>query len=365
MESKKLLLLADVGSPHTQRWANTLAKRGFQVMVVGLNPINQNGYQGIVQIEHLGIPRVKTQGGKDVLKLVQYLKVIPQLRSLLRSFRPDIVHAHYATSYGLLGVLCHHHPFIISVWGSDIFNFPKHSWFHKWLLIYNLKMADTIASTSHVMARETALYTNKSIHVTPFGVDTALFKPQPNPNTSRDGHLTIGIVKTLEPKYGISTLVRAFLLLAPRYSGLNLLIVGDGSQSANLHEMVAQADLTQRVRFVGAVPHAQVPDFLNQIDVFVVPSVEESFGVAAVEASACGLPVVASRIGGLPEVVVDGTTGFLFPPGDTDALVQILSSLIESPELRYRLGQAGRAFVEQQYSWEESVDKMVQIYARH
>jgi glycosyltransferase involved in cell wall biosynthesis len=103
---------------------------------------------------------------------------------------------------------------------------------------------------------------------------------------------------------------------------------------------------------------------MGKIDVFVVPSVldSESFGVAAVEAAACGLPVVASRVGGLVEVVRDGETGFLVPPRDTESLVNKLTALIGSPDMRAQMGANGRALVEREYSWTTCMEKMSQIY---
>src|SRR5262249_2670387 len=135
------------------------------------------------------------------------------------------------------------------------------------------------------------------------------------------------------------------------------------SQRTLIERMVRRSGLDSRVELLPAVPHSQVPEVLSRIDIFVVPSLSESFGVAAVEASACGLPVVASRVGGLPEVVVDGETGLLVPPSDSPALANALDRLIGSEELRVRFGRNGRAFVEQLYSWDRCVDVLQRLDA--
>jgi L-malate glycosyltransferase len=368
MEKTSLLLFSDAESPHTQRWATALSKRSFEIKVVGLNPINQPEWweQNGIQITDLGIPRsVTTCFGGEVCKLIFYLRAIPRFKEILQNWQPDILHAHYATSYGLLAALCQYHPFVLSVWGTDIFDFPERSMLHRWLLQCIMNASDVIASTSRAMAREAKRYTEKQIYVTPFGVDVELFTPSSPEDEAHNEILTIGTTKKLRPHYGIATLVEAFISLSHNYENIRLLMVGGGNQENSVLSKVQRAGLMHRVQFVGTVPHNDVLDYLRQMDIFVIPSLSESFGVAALEASACGIPVVASRVGGLPEVVLDGTTGFLIPPGDPSSLTEALSILIESPDLREQFGQQGHAFVREHYSWTESVNLMEQVYDRY
>ena len=121
--------------------------------------------------------------------------------------------------------------------------------------------------------------------------------------------------------------------------------------------------IAEATRFVGRVPHGQVLRYLHEMDVFAVPSLQESFGVAAVEAAATELPVIASNVGGLPEVVVDGETGYLVPPGDADALSARMAQLIAAPELRQRMGETGRAYVKAHYDWQDNAAQMERLYA--
>jgi glycosyltransferase involved in cell wall biosynthesis len=368
MGNIRLLLFSDAGSIHTQRWAVALSKRGFEVKVVGLNPIEQpeRWEQNGIQIADLGVPRsVTTRFGGEVYKLKSYFRTIPRFKRVLQNWQPDILHAHYATSYGLLAALCQYHPFVLSVWGTDIFDFPKRSVLHRLLLQHIMNVSDIIASTSQAMAREAKRYTEKQVYVTPFGVDVEVFTPSSPEEEANNEVLTIGTTKKLRPHYGIATLIEAFTSLSRSYENTRLLMVGGGNQENSVLSKVQQAGLMHRVQFVDAVPHIEVPNYLRQMDVFVIPSLSESFGVAALEASACGVPVVASRVGGLPEVVLDGITGFLIPPGDPSSLTEALSTLIKSPDLREQFGQQGRAFVQEHYSWTESVDLMEQVYDQY
>lgn len=115
---------------------------------------------------------------------------------------------------------------------------------------------------------------------------------------------------------------------------------------------------------LGSAAHARVPSLLQGFDVFVAMSRQESFGVAVAEASAAGLPVVASNVGGLPEVVVDGETGFLVQSGDAEALAGCLDRLLADEALRDRMGAAGREFVARHFDWEDSVTQMMSIYGQ-
>jgi glycosyltransferase involved in cell wall biosynthesis len=120
--------------------------------------------------------------------------------------------------------------------------------------------------------------------------------------------------------------------------------------------------LRLNVEFAGEVPHERVPDILARLDVFVMPSTYEGFGVAALEAQATEVPVVASGVYGIPDVVEDGVTGILVPPRDVHAIAGALISLVRDEERRRSMGRAGRRFVAERYSWEENAAQMETLY---
>ena len=184
--------------------------------------------------------------------------------------------------------------------------------------------------------------------------------------------IVIGTVKSLAYKYGIDLLIRAYaqLLVDPVVldaglsNKLHLRIVGTGPDRLSLEALAVKEGVSNRVEFVGAVPHSRVPEMLQGFDVYVAASRldSESFGVAVVEASACGVPVVVTDVDGLSEVVEQDRTGFIVPREDVDSLVSAMKSLILSAPLRKRLGQGGRASVQSRYDWDASVTKMIECY---
>lgn len=363
----KVLLLSDAYSIHTIKWAKSLNKCNIEVGIFSLNIIeNDNSYENEKNISVFYYADNNIKSRKSSFSKLSYLRSIPYLKKVVEDFKPDIVHAHYASSYGLLGALLDFHPYIVSVWGSDVFDFPNITFLHKLALKYNLSKADRILSTSNVMAIETKKYTNKDVEVTPFGIDLEKFKPLEVDSVFSKDDIVIGTIKTLEEKYGIEYLIRAFAIVKQRHQELplKLLIVGDGSLRNKLEELAINLGIAEDAIFTGKIKHDLVPKYANMLSVSVSVSVSnsESFGVAIIEASACGIPVVVSNVGGLPEVVEDKVTGYVVPARNPEATADAIEKLILDDELKARMGKAGRERVKQLYDWNKNVKQMISIY---
>lgn len=352
----KICYLADINSAHTHKWLNYFKNKGYDIHVISLG----NGeYEGVT-VHCLDVTDNVMKKASDRNKL-QYIKKIKRVKELVNEIKPDILHAHYATSYGLLGALADYHPYIISAWGSDVYDFPIKSPVHKMMLKYNLKKADYIFSTSNVMKEETQKYTNKNIEVTPFGVDINRFVPR---RTEKD-EVVIGTIKTLEEKYGIQYLVKAFAQLKDRNPDMNLKlrIGGKGSQEDYLKGLCRDLKIYNDVTFLGFVnPDDVVKEFQN-FDIAVFPSTldSESFGVAAVEAESCGTPIVVSEVGGLMESTKPGITSLVAKKASVEDLRDKIDMLVKDKELRLKMGTAARKFVEDNYNLEDNfayVDKL-------
>ena len=347
----KLCLLADAASIHTRRWAEYFAGRGHDVHLLSMRPAS---YAQVTV--HLIRPPLGRGG---------YFLTALAARRTIRRLEPDLVHAHYASSYGLWGASCGRGPLVLSVWGSDVHDFPHRGPLQRRLLEWNLRRADVLCATSEALARETAVFAppGTPIHLTPFGVDTDRF--QPRPGGSRGSGVVIGSARKLERTYGLDVLLEAFARLDPgarQDQPLSLWIAGDGPDRTRLPQQAARLGVASHVKFLGALSHDRMPAFMWALDLFVNPSRAESFGVAALEAAASGLPVVASRVGGLPEIVADGETGLLAPPEDPVALAEALARLIDSPEQRRALGRAARARAVTRYDWQRCARAMERLY---
>ncbi len=362
----KILFLSDINSAHTQKWALALADKGYLIRIFSLNKNKSDWFKGIPNIEYTTSESGFDVPGKKELGKLEYLKALPELKRVIKSFQPDILHAHYATSYGLLGALSGFHPFVLSVWGSDVYEFPQTSFLHKSLLKRNLRKADYILSTSNIMAIETAKYTDKKIHITPFGVDLNVFKPMAVKHPFNEGDIVIGTIKALELKYGINYLIESFEILCKKHPELplKLLIVGKGSQETTLRKLCKEKGIEDNVKFTGWIKPEEVPLYHNMLDIFVALSVtdSESFGVAVIEASACSKPVVVSNVSGFEEVVENGITGIIVPRRDSVAAANAIEKIVLDKKLGTSFGEAGRKRVEKLYNWTSNLDDIMAIY---
>ena len=195
------------------------------------------------------------------------------------------------------------------------------------------------------------------------GVDAVKFGPRGEVSPSREelglpvDPCLMGIVGRLDPVKDHATLFKAFSRLG---ENAHLVVVGDGPMRNELIGLANELGLTGRVSFLGN--RNDVPDILPALDVFVLPSIAEGISNTILEAMACGLPVVASRVGGNPELVKDGETGFLFCAGDVQALAGRLNQYLQHSDLRGEHGKAARARIEREFSLAAMVDKYDRLY---
>ncbi len=361
----KVLLLADPASSHVVKWANGLLEKGLEISIFGLSSYDQAQYKAGIKIDIFTIPQfIKWQTDGSLLKTAYFL-ALPRLKKKIRNLKPDIIHAHSASSYGLLGALSGFHPFVTSVWGSDVYNFPQKSIFFKKVLVYNLKKSDMLFSTSKIMAEETKKYTNKNIHVVPFGINSEKFKPKKTESHFDENDIVIGTIKSIEKKYGTEYLVRAFKKVKENHPDipLKLLIVGRGSMTDYIKLLVKNLGIESDVKITGLVSYDKIPDYHRMLDIYIAVSTEdsESFGVAILEASACETPVIVSNVGGLPEVVDNNITGFVIPHSNVELLVEKIELLFDG-DLRKKLGKAGRTRVLKHFKLEDNLEQMVNNY---
>jgi glycosyltransferase involved in cell wall biosynthesis len=200
------------------------------------------------------------------------------------------------------------------------------------------------------------------------GLDTSLFQPLPKqrPPVLAGASLVIGVVCALRPEKGLPTLLEAFAKVvsgtpSTQRSGLRLLVVGSGPMLETLKELSDKFGLKDKCHFEPST--AEVALWLRAIDIFVLPSLSEALSNALMEAMACGCAVVASQVGGNPELVSDGTTGLLFEAGNASELADRLEQLIFEGDLRIRFGIAAAASMRERFSLEASVRRMEEIYS--
>lgn len=345
----KVVYLADAPYIHTKRWIEHSVAQGIECEVISFRPAEIDG------------ATVHYVDGAEGLGKARYLLHARRVAKLVQSLKPDLVHALHLTSYGFLAALTNVHPLIVSVWGTDVLEAPNLTPFHRWLTRYALGRADLVTATGLHLATATLPYVprDRGVTVVPYGVDMTQFKPKKRRARKKT---VIGAVSRLSVEKGMSYLVEAFALLTQRHSDVSLQIAGDGPEEEVLKALSRKLGVEDGIEFRGWVEHTELPAFLQGIDIFALPSTYEGFGVAAAEASAMALPVVATNVYGIPDVVVDGETGLLVPAKDPAALAAALGRLVEDHDMRIALGEAGREYVASQYDWQQNTRQMDLIY---
>jgi len=357
----KICILADSGSIHTVRWATALKNEGFEVRIITYVDSDVPG----ILTHYIKTPKIKGISPTAPLwSRLHYLFGFQQAKKIIQEFKPDILHAYWATSYGFLGARLNHPNFYISVWGREITHSARHILIRP-MVVYALKKTKKIFATSRFLLQETEKYVNdysKLVHI-PFGIEKEKFYPI---TTGKDkNEVVIGSTKAFEPWYGIPELIEAFKLLKDEgKDNIRLILIGKGSQENLIRMKISDYNLDKIVEIIPPQPHENLVKFLNKMDIYVIPSLtqSETFGVAAAEASACALPVVGSCIGGIPEVVEDGITGLLIEPGNLVQLKSALKKLIDEPVLRKSMGLAGLKYIMEHYDWHKNVRSLIESY---
>ena len=235
--------------------------------------------------------------------------------------------------------------------------------------------ADRIVAANVVeraeLLRDYAAHASR-IATIPCGVDTDLFTPGDGAEARRrldlDGRPLLLWVGRIAPIKGLDTLLDAVARLSESGQDMRLLVVGGDTDErtsgheTSLRQRIERLGLGDSVRFLGPQPQGVLPLYYAASDVTVLPSYYESFGMVALEAMACGSPVIASRVGGLVTTVRDGVTGFLVPDGDVEALAERIETLVGDPELRWRLGREGVRWAAQ-HRWPCVAEAVCREYA--
>lgn len=362
----KILFMAPANDIHTCRWVNELSIKGNEVVLIYCKDHKPKLHKINSEVKHYCL---KYNSG-----IGYYFNYLDVKKVYLKE-NPDVINVHYASGYGTLARIAKLPKIVLSVWGSDVYDFPYKSKLNSVIVKKNLNNAFQIASTSNAMANQVKrlITPTREITVTPFGVDTKLFSPR---EKEKREEIKIGIVKRLKKKYGIEYLILSYSLLIKKLKKLEknelseniyLDIYGDGEEKENLQKIINDNGLKNRVRLKGVIENKYVPEILKDLDIFALSSVlnSESFGVAAVEAMSVGIPVVATDVDGFKEVVDNEITGFIVSKKNVEEMSDKLLELVLNEQLRLEMGAKSREKVLEQYNFSSNVDTMISLYEKN
>jgi glycosyltransferase involved in cell wall biosynthesis len=272
---------------------------------------------------------------------------------------PEVVHAHFATEPARVGreiASTLGRPFSFTAHGYDLYRKPPAD------LADRVAGADAVVTVSDANAAHLAAtcgVVRDRVLVLPCGVDLDFFTPGPDVDPA-----TIVAVARLRPVKNLPALLDACRRLADRGRTFRLVVIGDGPDKAALTARRDALGLSDRVTFAGACDQDTVRTWWRRATVGVLSSHSEGMPVSLMEAAACGVPAVAPAVGGIPELIDDGVTGCVTPPGDTAALADALDRVLADPARRRRMGRAARARAEQRFGSVRQVDALVDCWTR-
>lgn len=353
----KICFLSDAQSIHTKRWARHFRGRGDDVTVVSFDP----GAIDNVRVIALA-PLVP-------IRPLNILLQMGRIRRLIQELQPDILHAHYVTSYGLAGALSGRRPFVATAWGTDVLISPEVSRIFRQIVRFTLKRADLVTSmaphmTDHLAARGYAL--REKILTLPFGVDTELFNPSCRTQLHALENAVVVSNRLLDPAMDVDTLIRAIprVLGALPGKGIQVVIANDGPQRRELEALARDLGVSTCVEFIGPVEHGRMPDLLGRADLFVSTSPSDGNNISLNEAMACGAFPVASDIPANRNWVRDGRNGLLYPCRDVERLAAAMVEALEKPDWRSSVMAENWEIVQTKASWANSMKLMENHYLR-
>jgi len=280
----------------------------------------------------------------------------------------DLLHVHYSIphataallSRGITGV-----PYVVTLHGSDVTILGSD---RSYLPVntHSVEQADAITAVSSFMAEEAyeRLGITKEITVIPNFVDSEAFSPAPCEVLERDGErdVVVSHISNFRPVKRVQDLIYAMNIVAKKEPGVRLMLVGDGPERHKLEALIDHLDLRGNIQLTGF--RSDIANLLRCSDAVVLCSETESAPLTLLEGMSCGLPVVATEVGGIPEIVEDGVNGFLVQPKHPEAIAERILELNEDGALRRKLGEAARRTVLERYTADRILGQYEEIYEK-
>lgn len=354
----KICYIGDAESIHTKRWISWFAKKKrYDIHLITDRPSPIDG------ITMHTVPESRTFGS--------VFKEMIEVKKKVKKIQPDILHSHYASSYGIFGYYSKYHPFVISVWGSDVLVDPKKSFFVKTFLTRALNSADLVTcdglNTFKEMKNELGI-TNDNIKIIFHGVDSEFFSPEyKNPNFSKDlfgkNCPVVTTVRLLKKKNDFSTFIKAVPLILKEIPEVKFIIGGKGEEEENLKNLANELDVSSSILFPGWIEHDKLAEYLASSDVYASTALwDGGISVVTLDAMSCETPVVTTDVANATQWIRDGENGFVIPVKNPEILAKKIIYLIRNKDVGRDFGKRTREIVKEKQSETSEMTKMEELY---
>jgi len=345
-----------------------LVRMGVDVTVITLNTVMAKSFEILEGIKvYRCRPISLTEAARVQLTVSPSLPL--KIIETCKIEKPDIIHANnrffFTTICGAMLKKIIGKPLVTTLHlgpvflGGGFFDFIINT-YEKTVSKWIIQSSDEIIAVSNAVMKHTLSLgaSSSKVKVIPNGVDLEEFKPRRE--LEKTGVKRIIFVGRLFPNKGIQYLVKAAQIVLAKHPCVEFIIVGRGPMEAELRKMVRRLNIEHAFKFLGIVP--SVPEVMNQCDIFVRPSLTEGMPLTILEAMACGLPVIASKIPGSSEVVKDGETGILVEVGNVEQLGNAIIRLLEDENYAERIRTRAYEFVKKHYSWDRIAEEYLKTY---
>ncbi len=348
----RICFLADGQSIHTQRWCDYFSGQGHEIHLITFRKSEIKS----ATVHFIDVGGINVSGGNW-----KTLLSVPKIKKILQQIKPDILHAHYATSYGIAGVLCNFKPYIITTLGSDILLSPQNSIIIRTLLKFVFRKAVWItAMAEHMKTVIIALGADASkVSVVPFGIDPIVFNA--NNRQLPDDKFVITSTRNFEDVYNIPHLLKAVSLIKDQIPNVKLNLIGEGSQRKKIEQMVIDLNLSNCTTFYGKIPQPQIAALLNQSHLFISVSLSDGNNISLNEAMACGTLCITTDIPANTQWITDNENGFLVKINDVKSLAEkILLSYHDYDKIQAIASAINFDIIEKRAIWSKNM-KMVEV----
>jgi glycogen(starch) synthase len=337
------------------KFVTAMKERGYDYLVV-TSQVDRNSPS---EATYEGIPIHRFPFWHSLVDLDKLADVKQRVSRLKRTFRPDVVHKNAVGRddfFTLTTGNAYAAPSLVTLHGG-------------WVPEANALVQRVLVSADWVVGCSKAIL-DKGRELAPEIIPrssviyNAVNAPSIVPQQLPAGIQRILSVGRLSHEKGFDLALTAFASLSKRFPHARFILAGDGELRQELEQQAANLNLVDKVEFLGSVSPDKIPALINTATLVIVPSRQEAFGLVALEAAMMARPVVATRLGGIPEVVVDGQTGLLYERENTEALANAVAFLLEHPQAATQMGEAARRRAQNIFSWEQHIGAYEVLYQR-
>lgn len=363
----KLCFLAAANSIHGVRWIKYFAEAGHKISWISLAPPIPEAAELIKKVNFYEIKPSPLSDINGPFAICALPFALRRIKKILKSFKPDVLHIHSAGTYGLVGALSGFHPAILTPWGSDIL---LTSIFKKPLIRYVIKRMNLFTCDGENTFQKLVEFgaNPEKIKIIRFGTDVEKFKPSLENRKQKIKNRIVKIIslRTLISTYNIETLIKAAEIVVKAAPEAKFIIAGDGEQREYLTQLAESFGLMpQYLEFIGRYKSENLPQMLNDADIYVSTSLSDS-GLAAstAEAMASGLPAIVTDSGDNKKWVEENKGGFVIPLKNPEILAKKIVYLLKNPNARKSFGEYNRKIIEEKNNYYKEMGKTEELYEK-